>query len=95
MARAFNQMADSLKKVEQLRKTMVLDVAHELRTPLTNMKGYLEALLDGVLPPPEKTWNHSRRRPGGWSAWSKTSSAWPRRMLPGPPFIREKSKSLI
>jgi two-component system sensor histidine kinase BaeS len=51
LARAFNQMADSLKKVEQLRKTMVLDVAHELRTPLTNMKGYLEALLDGVLPP--------------------------------------------
>jgi two-component system sensor histidine kinase BaeS len=51
LARAFNQMADSLRKVEQLRKTMVLDVAHELRTPLTNMKGYLEALLDGVLAP--------------------------------------------
>jgi signal transduction histidine kinase len=51
LASAFNQMADSLKKVEQLRKTMVLDVAHELRTPLTNMKGYLEALLDGALPP--------------------------------------------
>jgi two-component system sensor histidine kinase BaeS len=51
LARAFNQMAESLQKVEQLRKTMVLDVAHELRTPLTKMKGYLEALLDGVLPP--------------------------------------------
>ncbi len=51
LARAFNQMAESLKKIEQLRKTMVLDVAHELRTPLTNMKGYLEALLDEVLPP--------------------------------------------
>ena len=50
LARAFNQMADSLKKVEQLRKSMVLDMAHELRTLLTNMKGYLEALLDGVLP---------------------------------------------
>jgi signal transduction histidine kinase len=51
LAGAFNQMGESLQKVEQLRKTMVLDVAHELRTPLTNMKGYLEALLDGVLPP--------------------------------------------
>ncbi len=51
LAGAFNQMAESLQKVEQLRKTMVVDVAHELRTPLTNMKGYLEALLDGVLPP--------------------------------------------
>ena len=30
---AFNRMADSLAKIEQLRKTMVADVALELRTP--------------------------------------------------------------
>ncbi len=48
---AFNSMADSLEQVEQLRKTMVADVAHELRTPLTNLRGYLEALNDGVIPP--------------------------------------------
>jgi signal transduction histidine kinase len=30
-------------------------VAHELRTPLTNMRGYLEALDDGVLPPSSET----------------------------------------
>jgi len=29
----------------------VSNVAHELRTPLTNIRGYLEALTDGVLPP--------------------------------------------
>jgi two-component system sensor histidine kinase BaeS len=52
---AFNQMADSLAKVEQLRKTMVADVAHELRTPLTNLRGYLEALDDKVLPPSPAT----------------------------------------
>ena len=52
---AFNRMADSLEKVEQLRKTMVADVAHELRTPLTNLRGYLEALNDGVLPPSQET----------------------------------------
>jgi len=51
LARAFNQMAESLHKVEQLRRTMVIDVAHELRTPLTNMRGYLEALRDGVVAP--------------------------------------------
>ena len=50
---AFNQMADNLEKVEQLRKTMVADVAHELRTPLTNLRGYLEALNDRVIPPSE------------------------------------------
>ncbi|MBI3989487.1 MAG: HAMP domain-containing protein [candidate division NC10 bacterium] len=51
LATAFNQMADSLQRIEQLRKTMVIDVAHELRTPLTNMRGYLEALSDGVMAP--------------------------------------------
>jgi signal transduction histidine kinase len=52
---AFNRMADSLANVEQLRKTMVADVAHELRTPLTNLRGYLEALNDKVLPPSPET----------------------------------------
>ena len=50
LASAFNRMADSLERIEQMRKTMVVDVAHELRTPLTNIRGYLEALSDGVIP---------------------------------------------
>ena len=52
---AFNRMADSLERLEKLRKTMVADVAHELRTPLTNLRGYLEGLSDGVLPPEKET----------------------------------------
>ena len=55
LAEAFNRMADSLQRIEQLRKKMVIDVAHELRTPLTNMRGYLEALRDGVLSPSKET----------------------------------------
>lgn len=51
LARSFNQMAESLQRIEHLRQTMVSDVAHELRTPLTNMRGYLEALRDGVVEP--------------------------------------------
>jgi len=51
LARAFNRMAENLEKIERLRRTLMIDVAHELRTPLTNMRGYLEALNDGVLPP--------------------------------------------
>ncbi|MCG6912014.1 MAG: HAMP domain-containing protein [Deltaproteobacteria bacterium] len=50
LARAFNRMAESLDKLEKLRRSLMIDVAHELRTPLTNMRGYLEALSDGVLP---------------------------------------------
>lgn len=52
---AFNLMGDSLEKLERLRKTMVADVAHELRTPLTNLRGYLEGLSDGVIPPDKQT----------------------------------------
>jgi signal transduction histidine kinase len=55
LANAFNQMAASLERVEQLRRDMVSNVAHELRTPLTNIRGYLEALQDGVVPPTQET----------------------------------------
>ena len=51
LARAFNQMADSLARTERLRRGMVADIAHELRTPLSNLRGYMEALRDGVVPP--------------------------------------------
>jgi signal transduction histidine kinase len=55
LARAFNRMAENLEKIERLRRTLMIDVAHELRTPLTNIRGYLEALNDGVLPPAPAT----------------------------------------
>lgn len=57
LAQAFNRMAESLKKLESLRRSLMIDVAHELRTPLTNIRGYLEALNDGVLPPSTKTFS--------------------------------------
>jgi signal transduction histidine kinase len=55
LAHAFNAMADSLARIEQLRRNMVSDVAHELRTPLSNIRGYLEALQDGVVQPTRET----------------------------------------
>lgn len=50
VAFAFNDMADSLQKVETLRRNLMADVAHELRTPLTVLQGNLRAMLDGVYP---------------------------------------------
>ena len=47
----FNTMADHLQRAEQQRVRLMSDVAHELRTPLTNVRGYLEAMRDGVLTP--------------------------------------------
>jgi signal transduction histidine kinase len=52
---AFNRMAESLEKLEHLRRELMIDVAHELRTPLTNIRGYLEAIHDGVLPASKET----------------------------------------
>jgi signal transduction histidine kinase len=51
LGRAFNRMADSLAHAEQVRRNMVSDVAHELRTPLSNIRGYLEAMQDGLVQP--------------------------------------------
>jgi two-component system sensor histidine kinase BaeS len=51
LATAFNQMAATLERVEELRRSLVEDVAHELRTPLTTLRGYTEALADGVVKP--------------------------------------------
>ncbi len=48
---AFNELADSRAKTESLRRAMVSDIAHELRTPLSNIRGWLEAVEDGVTKP--------------------------------------------
>jgi len=51
LAQSFNRMAATLERVEELRRALVEDVAHELRTPLTSLRGYTEALADGVIEP--------------------------------------------
>jgi signal transduction histidine kinase len=51
LAHAFNSMTDGLSRMEQLRRNMVTDVAHELRTPIANIRGYLEAMQDGIVTP--------------------------------------------
>ncbi|MFC9694401.1 sensor histidine kinase [Kribbella sp. NPDC056951] len=50
LGHAFNAMAESIQRSDFQRKAMVSDVAHELRTPLANIKGYLVASEDGVVP---------------------------------------------
>jgi two-component system, OmpR family, sensor histidine kinase BaeS len=51
LAEAFDQMADTLARQEQLRRDLVADVAHELRTPVAVLQAGHEALLDGVAEP--------------------------------------------
>ena len=50
LALSFNRMATQLEQTEALRLELIGNVAHELRTPLSSIKGYMEGLIDGVLP---------------------------------------------
>jgi two-component system sensor histidine kinase BaeS len=65
LADSFNQMAAALEEQERVRREFIANAAHELRTPLTNLKGYLEALRDGVMPPDRPTfeslWDEAER----------------------------------
>jgi len=51
LAAAFDQMAGTMDRQEQLRRDLVADVAHELRTPIAVLQAGHEALLDGVAEP--------------------------------------------
>ena len=55
LALYFNQMAGKLDQVESMRRRLIGDVSHELRTPLTAIKGFMEGLMDGVLPTTQET----------------------------------------
>jgi two-component system, OmpR family, sensor histidine kinase BaeS len=55
LALRFNQMAEKLNQVELMRRRLIGDVSHELRTPLTAIKGSMEGLMDGILPPNDET----------------------------------------
>lgn len=56
LALSFNRMATTLEKTESMRRQLIGDVAHELRTPLTTIKGYMEGLIDRVLPADSETY---------------------------------------
>jgi two-component system sensor histidine kinase BaeS len=51
VALALNGLADALERSETRQRRFLLSVSHELRTPLTAIRGYAEALADGVVPP--------------------------------------------
>jgi signal transduction histidine kinase len=50
---AFNSMADSLQRQEQLRRDLLADVSHELRTPLTAINGCADSLQDAMVGDPK------------------------------------------
>jgi signal transduction histidine kinase len=55
LAASLNSMAATLEHTEQQRQELIGNVAHELRTPLTTIKGYMEGLIDGIVPADDAT----------------------------------------
>jgi two-component system, OmpR family, sensor kinase len=53
LAEALNRLNGALATSEGREREFLLSVSHELRTPLTAVRGYAEALADGVVPPDE------------------------------------------
>lgn len=50
LAESFNIMATSLEEAELNRREFISNVSHELRSPMTSIKGFITAILDGVIP---------------------------------------------
>ena len=51
LASALQYMASEISKAEDNQKKFVANVSHDFRSPLTSIKGYLEAMIDGTIPP--------------------------------------------
>ena len=50
LSQTFNEMATSKKKSDEQQKEFLANVSHELRTPISYIKGYSEALANGLIP---------------------------------------------
>jgi signal transduction histidine kinase len=51
LARYMEEMADELSRSNEYRKSFISNISHDFRSPLTSIKGYIEAMLDGTIPP--------------------------------------------
>ncbi len=50
LAGKLERMDDERRKTDRMRDDLLANLSHELRTPLTAMRGFLEALQDGLIP---------------------------------------------
>ena len=51
LAASLSLMASEIARAEDNQKKFIANVSHDFRSPLTSIKGYLEAMLDGTIPP--------------------------------------------
>ena len=51
LAKAFNNMAESLENLEKMRNSFLASVSHDLRTPMTTISGFIDGITSGAIPP--------------------------------------------
>ncbi|MBQ9765039.1 MAG: HAMP domain-containing histidine kinase [Lachnospiraceae bacterium] len=51
LAGTLQYMAHELDKSKDYQKKFIANISHDFRSPLTSIKGYIEAILDGTIPP--------------------------------------------
>lgn len=51
LAACLSYMASEIARSEDDQKKFVANVSHDFRSPLTSIRGYLEAMIDGTIPP--------------------------------------------
>ena len=51
LATAFNNMAESLDKLEKMRSSFLASISHDLRTPMTTISGFIDGIMSGAIPP--------------------------------------------
>ena len=55
LADGVRSLGASLRETEERRVRLLGEVAHEMRTPLTVVDGYVEGMIDGILPADDET----------------------------------------
>ena len=51
LSASLNYMSAHLRDMDDYQKKFVANVSHDFRSPLTSIKGYVEAMTDGTIPP--------------------------------------------
>ncbi len=51
LAGTLNYMASEISRSEDNQKKFITNVSHDFRSPLTSIRGYLDAMIDGTIPP--------------------------------------------
>ncbi len=51
LVHSFNRMVESLELQNTDRRDFISAISHDLRTPLTSIRGFIEGMLDGTIPP--------------------------------------------